>query len=164
MNMEPMEIPAKVVNGMRITVGALVVGIVSFAVIVIGLRTQIPAFAPEMTIIAYIGVAMLTLMVGLQFVVLPMTDASARKRIDPQSNDVAPWLAAWGGRTITGCALLEGAAFMCLIGALLDGQPLGLIGGLAGAALMIVFHWPTVNKLREYAERQRERATMERNG
>jgi hypothetical protein len=90
MNMEPMEITAQVITRMRITVGALVMGIISLAVIIIGVEMQMPAMAPDMTFIDYMGVAMLVLAVGMQFVLLPVVDASARKRIDLNRNDVAP--------------------------------------------------------------------------
>ena len=59
-----------------------------------------------------------------------------------QAGDQGRVFQAWMGATLVGCAGLEGAALLCLVGALLEGSSLGLVAG-GGVALLLAFQIPT---------------------
>lgn len=160
--MDPVEISPNVVTQNRITVFALVMGLIIFAITVVVVQVQVGAIAAALPYITYAGAAMLLLMTSLQFIVLPMVDAAARKQLAPPEIELQPWLAQYSTRTIMGCALLESAAFLALIGAMLDGRSIGVVLGLLGSGVMLALHWPTEFRIRNHIERQRELAINER--
>ena len=150
--------PAEMVNGqlrtLKIIVLALALGVLTFIAVVLIQRQGGAAPAAQISdMITMMGYVMLAMSIVLQPVILPLIDAQIRR----QSNQAEPskWLiSAYAARTITGCALIEGASFMCIVGAMMDGQPWGLLAGGLGAAAMIGLHFPSVAKFEAYAERQ----------
>jgi hypothetical protein len=163
MNTDDRNLPAAV-STLRIIVLALAGGVLIFAGVVLFLRSQGRPGDPNMQLITWLGIGLLVSNLAMAAVLLPMIDASNRRRLAAGPNAPAAWVGLYVTRTIIGCALVEGAAFMCLVGALLDGQPWGLLAGAAGAALMLGLYWPTEDRAREFVERQRELAAGERMG
>ncbi|MFL5329565.1 MAG: hypothetical protein ACJ8C4_11680 [Gemmataceae bacterium] len=155
MNIEP----AVFIRTMRVVIFALTMGIVTFIGIVVVMQTQGRANAggPQSEMITYAGLAALAGAILLQPLVLGAMDKVQANKIDRQSQDLAPWYAAYQTRAIVGAALIEGASFLCLVGAMLDGRPLGIIGGAVGAIALVALHLPSEMKLAAYIERQRGR-------
>jgi hypothetical protein len=154
--MERQQIPGQTIGGLKIVVAALMMGIVIFVVVVAIVKAQnLAAMPPGMEIVVYIGLGMLVIAVVLQFIVLSAVDAATLRQVDSPERDDRLLMSAYCTRTIVGCALIEGAAFMCVMGAMLDGRPIGLIAGSAAAAVMGILHWPTDAKWNEFAERHR---------
>jgi hypothetical protein len=65
--------------------------------------------------------------------------------------DVLPLSGVYQTRLIIGCAMIEGAAFFCLIAYLLERRPLSLI--VAGVLLLLLISQiPTVSKVESWVE------------
>jgi divalent metal cation (Fe/Co/Zn/Cd) transporter len=154
MNTEPDEIMARHARLLQILVGSLAAGIFLFAGVVAFVLQGLITPQPELEVVTYVGFAMLAGALAGQSI-LSQFDHAARERIAAAEAKPEPWIAAFEQRTIIGCLLIEGAAFLCLIGAMLSGQPWGILAAVAGAVIMIGLHWPTANRIREYVHRQR---------
>lgn len=156
MNTEFTDVDLKPLIALRIVVGALALGVLTFIGIAIAMSAggQVPV-APNSEMIYYLGLAALVSALGLQPAILGAMDAAARKRINSNQSSLQPWLQAFSLRTILGCALIEGASFLCIIGSLLGGEPWGLIAGALGAAAMLGLHFPTTGRFAAYLEKQR---------
>lgn len=141
---------------LRIVVLSLVIGLVMFAAIA-GYMVHAELIQTiGTTIISYLAAALLFIMFFLQLVFFNAMESSARHRLDPQS--IRPWLDLYHTRTIIGCAMFEGPAFLGLCGYILERQPLGLfVAGFAGL-LMLALNFPTETRLREYIQRQQSLA------
>jgi branched-subunit amino acid transport protein len=153
MNMEP----AVFIRTMRIVIFALTMGIVTFIGIVVWMQTQGRANVggAQSEMIAYAGLAALAGAILLQPVILGAMDKVQASKIDAKSQYMMPWYTAYQTRAIVGSALIEGASFLCLVGSMLDGRPLGILGGVVGAAAILALHFPSEMKLATYIERQR---------
>jgi hypothetical protein len=153
-------------RGTRITIGALAAGALLFAVVDIVLWSQgrVPT-VPGMEVISYLAAGYAALMLVGRSVVMRAASAVARKRLlalpEVTTQKV---LEVYGGRTITGAAFLEGAAFFFLMAFLIDGQWWTLAGGLAFAALLAVLHFPTRERVDAWADEQRQALEQEKLG
>lgn len=155
MNTDSQEILQPKVRLIAIIVASLIFGILIYAgVVLFVLRDLVPP-QPSFEIITYLALGMLLVAIALQFQ-LEFVDRPIREQLRNETR-LGRWADAYMGRTIIGCAILEGAGFMCLMGATLDGQPWGLIAGLASAAFMGVWYWPSAAKIQEYIERQKQK-------
>lgn len=112
--------------------------------------------------VAYVGIGTLVLSILVQPLLMRAIAASGRRRLDPSDPMLAPWLDLFAVKTIIGCALLEGGAFLCCIGALLHGEPLALAGAALGALAILALHFPSETKAENFISEQRELAISER--
>jgi hypothetical protein len=156
MNTEPAELVRRHLMNMRIVVAALATGVLGFVALVIMQRANgvKPLGDGNVDVTAYIGYAALAIMIGLQPIILGIIESVQRKKISSGDNS-AQLLALFQARTVIGCALIEGASFMCVMASMLDGQPWGLIAGGLGAAAMLGLHFPTLARYEAFAERLR---------
>lgn len=148
---------AQQLRALQITVGTLAAGSMAFAVIAIvvhsqGVQIAIAAF-PLLSIIAVVQAVAL---VSVRPLVLSAMLRSARQNLgdgDPASDE--QWMRIFSSMTITGAALLEGAAFMFFIAYMLEGEWWTLAGGVAMVALIVGWHFPTEAKATAWIEQQR---------
>ena len=158
----------KVARTLQIIVGALAGGVLMFLAVVIYLVSQNPPVAaPESPIITYAAYG-LAVLAGIASLVVPnLISNQARQSLitggpsnwglvknlpnAAELGDVAPLAAILQTQTITGAALLQGAAFMACVAYMVEHQRLVLI--VAGVLLlMIARKFPTVSSLESSIE------------
>ena len=151
---------------MRIIIGALLMGILTFAVVAAITRAQgnMPPLRGE-PIVSYVAAGQGVIILLLQAIV-PAAIATGMRKSLPAEPEVTPerWLAVYQTRMIVGAALLEGAAFTFLIAYLIEGRPWTLAGGLVCAALLAVLYFPTRERVERWVAAQREALQQERLG
>jgi hypothetical protein len=159
----------KCVTVMQIIVGALAAGAVTFAVVVLILRSQQQADGPRDSslLLSYIGILGAASAIAAWIIVPRLIVARARQELSegktptladdrgPALTDgarhIQPLVAMHQTRLIVGCALLEGAAFLNVLAYMLEGQLMNLVAaGLL--VLMIVGQIPTVGRLTSWIE------------
>src|SRR4051812_20191570 len=155
MKTEPDNLLERKLRSLQIVVSALSMGVVVFITVLLYQRQmgQVPAPLAQGPMITYIGIPMLLGSIALQVVILPALEARVSKKPVPQSQQLQVWVAAFMLRTIVGCALIEGPAFICAVGARLDGLPWGIIAAGVGVACMLGLHFPTKGRFQAFVER-----------
>jgi hypothetical protein len=152
---------------MRIVHGALCLGVVIFAVVVVLARMDVVPLGgaaqllpPAVPLVSYIGVAFAGIIFAV-FLILPgILESAWRKQVGrPGSDGGAPdqWWALYQTRLIMRSALLEGAAFFQLIAYLIEGQPWSLGVGL-GLLVVLLTQFPTRGGVEWWVESQRDLA------
>ena len=172
----------------QIIVAALVMGVVSFLVIVLLFVPRSimlapvpaaagPAGAPMpaplpagLPIITYIALAMGISVLVLSFVVPNLIVSRARSQMakgtapkigKAQEEDGAAFLPTYQTQLIVGAALLEGGAFFAAIAYMLERSPLALLA--AGVLLgLLVTRVPTIERVRGWIEKQLDLLLQER--
>jgi hypothetical protein len=172
----------------QIIVGALVMGVVSFLVIVLLFVPRSimlapvpaaagPAGAPMpaplpagLPIITYIALAMGISVLVLSFVVPNLIVSRARSQMakgtapkigKAEADDGAAFLPIYQTQLIIGAALLEGGAFFAAIAYMLERSPLALLA--AGVLLgLLVTRVPTIERVRGWIEKQLDLLLQER--
>jgi hypothetical protein len=160
MDIENSPLIAQRVIQLRTIVVALIMGVVSFAAIAVYMVNAELIQPIGTKIITYVAAGLLLVMIMTQIVLNMMMEKSARQRLNPES--IKPWLDLYQSRTIIGCALLEGPAFLALCGYMLEREPLGLIVAGVAVLVMIVTMFPTESRIRDFVERHREMAIQAR--
>lgn len=146
MNMHDENLIRRTIGPVRLVVVALAAGLVGFAGVVAAMRASGIEGDGELQFVTWIGLGLLAAHLAAAPLILGALDRNVN----------GAWPDAYVRRTVVGCALTEGPALLCLLGSLLDGQPLGLVAGLCGAAVMLVLYFPTVERVRSFAERRQE--------
>lgn len=132
------------VRAMQAIVGALVSGIVMFALLVLVLEMREPTGGMILSLIA-LALGLICLMLG---VVIPQTIGVGGS---------VSGVGIYQTRLIISCGLLEGAAFLNLVAYWLELQ-LFSIGFAALMLLFILWQFPTVDRVLEWLNRQEELA------
>ena len=141
---------------MRIIIGALVMGVLTFSAVAVVVRAQGNMRPPPaVPVISYVAAGQGVLMLVLQAIVPAAIVAGGRKAIPPGAGTDG-WLGLYMTRMIVGAALLEGAAFTFLMGYMVEGPPWALAGGVAFAALILILYYPTLDRIERWAEAQRD--------
>jgi hypothetical protein len=146
MNMRDDKLIRWTAGTLRLVVGALAAGLIGFAGVVATVQALGLEGDVDLRFVTWIGLGSMAVHVAVTPLIAGALDRTFK----------GLWMAAYIQRTVVACALMEGSALICLVGSLLDGQPLGLVAGLCGAALMVVLYWPTKERIRSFAERSRE--------
>jgi hypothetical protein len=150
---------------MQIIAGALAAGVVIFLAIVLFLTSQRAVGPAGDSFLTYIAAAY-SLAAIMAWAIVPsviggrmrqsIVDRNASQWTMKLANaaelgDALPLTSVYQTRLIVGCALLEGAAFFCLVAYLLEQQPMGLI--IAGVLLLLLLSQvPTVPRLESWVE------------
>jgi hypothetical protein len=154
---------------MQIIVAALAAGVVTFAVVVLVLRSQQEANAPQdnSLLLSYIGILVSASAIAAWMIIprllvsrtrqaisegkTPMLDDYHEPALTEGAQQIQPLVAMHQTRLIVGCALLEGAAFLNLLAYMLEGQLMNLVAaGLL--VLIIVTQIPTFGRLTSWIE------------
>lgn len=147
---EELRIPLRT---MQIIVGVLALGVLNFLAVVLfitGTSQDQPKTEP---FLSYIGAAGAALVIVVSMLVPRLMGASARRSFsaEAKSTSVRPLASAYQTLLIIRCALLEGAAFFCLVAHLLERQPIALVA--AGVLLLVlVANFPTASRLEAWVE------------
>ena len=160
------------IRTMQIIIGALVGGVLSFAVIAFVVRSSMTETAGTriisiMAIVVALVCAVATLIVpksiaaqSIQKLALsrPKEDMESSAARQPSfSGGMLDWLAIYQTRMLVHAALLEGAAFFLLIAYLVEGMILDpLVAAFYLAALATLF--PTRKKIERWIEEQKQGA------
>jgi hypothetical protein len=172
----------------QIIVAALVMGVVSFLVVVLLFVPKSMMLAPVLAeagpagaaapapppaglpIISYIALAMAVSVLVLSFVVPKLIVSNARSQIakgtapktgKAEEAEAAEFLPVYQTQLIIGAALLEGGAFFAAIAYMLERSPLALVA--AGVLLgLLVTRFPTTERVRAWIEKQLELLQQQR--
>jgi hypothetical protein len=166
---EQREYLSKCVLVMQIIVGSLAAGAVTFAVVVLVLRSQQQLNVPhdDSLLLSYIGILGAASAIAAWMIVPRLIVARARQEISEGktttladdrgpsltegAKQIQPLVAMHQTRLIVGCALLEGAAFLNVVAYMLEGQLMNLVA-VALLVLMIVVQIPTAGGLTSWIE------------
>ena len=150
---------------MRVIHLALVAGCLSFAAIVIYLRSQPGAAVAELPVLSFAGIALATMTAMAAVVVPGMLAANARRELAPgdvSAPETDPrWWNLYQTRLIIVAALLEGTVFFQLVAFLVEGMPWNLgLGAVFLVGLALLF--PTRERVERWIRAQHEMAEQER--
>lgn len=162
---------AGVVRTSQIIVAALVMGVVTFAVVVVFFISRGPAAKGNLLTLLAIVFAGAALVLG--FVIPQLITAANRRRIaagtwqsSPNQghvpdSDAGRLAMSYPAKLIVGAALFEGGSFFALVAYMLEGQPLSL-GVAAVLLLCLLAHFPTLGRVEAWIEEQLRRVEDER--
>lgn len=167
---------ARVTKTMQIIVGALAAGIVSFFVIVLAITTSNPPKPPDTPMLSYMAVvAAAVACVAAMFIpgiVLRSqrqailnrrpaleTDRRGGQPVSEAERNLMPYVHGCQTALIIRSAILEGAAFFCLIAYMQEGLNWGVICAFV-LLLIILAGMPTRSRVEETIERE-QRAVEE---
>jgi hypothetical protein len=154
-------------RALRIVIVAQMAGSLFFAGIDIVLWAQgmVPFVPNNVPMVSYVAVGFAIVILSARFVLMRVTDAAARKQLLAAPKVTTKQVVdRYGGRMMTGAALLNGGAFFFLIAYLLEGQPWTLAGGLAFALLIGLVHFPTRQRVEDWVAATRAAVEQERLG
>lgn len=157
MNTADEELRAKTLRESRLIVGSLVMGVFMLAIAAVVVPKVTEIRDRDLEFVTWMGLGLIPVSMVASAVMVPLAEASGR-RYAAQTQRAKAWYEIFQQRTIVGCALMEAAAFLCLIGAMMTGNIWGFVGGLGCAALMILLYFPTDERVRIFVARQREMA------
>jgi hypothetical protein len=142
---EPDGLPAPILRRLQFVVGALVMGVVSFAVVVMAIRMGGPPFnAPDVPVVSFMAVGFAAMMLVARAALVPAVAKAGRKKLLTMSPvTIKQLMEQYTARRIIGSTLLEGSAFFLLVTYLIEGRPWTLGGGLVMAGLLAVLQFPT---------------------
>jgi len=141
---------------LRIIVLSLVIGVICFAATAIHMVNAELIQPLGTKVITYMAAGLLLLMIVTQIALFNFIEKSARQRLDTKA--IKPWLDVYQTRTILGCGMLEGPAFLALCGYMLEHEKLGLIVAGVAVLVMIVTMFPTESRIVAFVNRQRDLA------
>ena len=169
----------------QIIVGALIMGVVMFLVMVVLVIPRFDGGAPvkaevagaadvgpatALPIITYVALAMGASVLVLSFLIPQVSVSQARRQIAKGTapkpgrtaeEDTASLLPIYQTQLIIGAALLEGGAFFATVAYMLERRPMALAA--AGVLLgVLVTRFPTIDRLRGWMDRQTEIPLEER--
>lgn len=162
-----------VLRTMQIIVGALALGIINFLLVVVFvIRPQDQAPHAGQPILTYMSVCASAAAVVASFIV-PMVLAGSMRKSLPDSSAVSNATGATGDANILPlvqvyqtlliikCAILEGAAFFCLIAHMIERQVITL--AVAGVLLLVLLaQFPTRSRAETWVESELELAELRR--
>lgn len=146
---------------------SLAAGVIFFAAVVLSLTGQKPpAGAPQVPILSYAAVAIALVAMVMRLIVPGMLAARTRSAVvqrdtarvpqptlanTAELGDIAPLMGVFQTKVIVGTALLEGAAFFCLVAYLIERQPSSLV--VAGVLFcLLIGQIPTVGRTMTWIE------------
>jgi hypothetical protein len=162
------EYVARVTATLQIIVAALAFGVLTFAgiALLVAVDAAGAAGGPAQPLLTYIAAGAALVALVLSWIVPGLIAGSGRQAIaasepistatpmrdQPAANelgDVAPLLAAYQTRQIVRAAILEGAAFFCLISYIIEKQSLSLVA--AGImVLLLLGQFPTRSRVEDW--------------
>jgi hypothetical protein len=150
---------------MQIIVGALAGGVLSFFCVVLVLGQQQPGPPPDEPMLTYMSIVTAFVAIAVAMIFPGVVIRNQRQSIQagkskpPEAaRELGPLVAGYQTALIIRSAILEGAAFFCLVAYMLERQTLSLFG----AGMLLVFllgGFPTRSKLEDVIEN--ERTTIE---
>jgi hypothetical protein len=172
-------VPLSQVRTLQVIVGAMIMGCVVFAVVavVVGTMAGKPADRPLLT---YVAVALAAILIVTRSVVLKAIAALGRRQIlqhktgtasggasensttsEELDFETAQLMQSRTSQTITGAAMLEGAAFFSLVTYIVEHSPISLAVVLVLLAFLVV-RFPTESRTTAWLEDQQRRLQEER--
>jgi len=166
---------ARATRTMQIIVGALAVGVVVFSLVVLAIASRQAGPPPDEPLLTYMSLvmALVALVVATLFpgvvkrsqrqAILageptPQVGSIGGRPLPEAEPELGPLVAGFRSALIIRSAILEGAAFFCLISYLLERQTLSLVG--AGVLLLFLLGgYPTQSNVEDAMAN--ERATIE---
>jgi hypothetical protein len=158
---------------MRIIVLALALGVLSFLVIAVVVRTQNPQMQASRTgFLTYGALGIAALLVLLQAVVPALLANQLRRQLaagkwpppgaaSTPADDFGKLCALYQTRLLLGAAMLEGGAFLLLIAYFMDGDVVALVGGGVMLALLLA-KFPLRSAVEGWLADQQEMLRQER--
>jgi hypothetical protein len=151
---------------MRIVLGALCVGVLTAAAVLIWLRQVAPPPQPEFPVLSFVALGFAAFMAVFSAALPVFLQAAWRRQLRRQAGPPATgpedaWWARYQTRLILQAAPLEGAAFLQLIAYHQEGLPVSLAvaGGLLLCLLML---FPTRDGVERWVATQRDLAQQGR--
>lgn len=162
---------ARATRTMQIIVGSLATGVVMFGAVTLVLATQQPKPVPDTPLLTYMSIVAAPVAILIAFMFPSVLVRSQRRAIlagKPTLNvgsiggeplpeaeqNLGPYLAGYQTALIVRSAILEGAAFFCLIAFMLEGQTVSLVA--VGVLLLLLLSGvPTRSRVEEAIERER---------
>lgn len=154
---------------MQIIAFALICGVMGFFGIATWMQATNPPPPPPQPILTYVGFAAAAIMLVAHLIVPEIVASVGLKRIGQEKRAVAspspypplpgvtgPLVALYQTRLIVRFAMLEGAAFFCLIAYQIEGQwPILALVGVLVLAMLVRF--PIISGVQAWIEQQQER-------
>jgi hypothetical protein len=172
---EEREFLGRATTTVQIIVGALAAGVVAFAIVALAIAPRQAAPPAAQSLLTYMSLAMAIVAVIAAMVVPRIVVRNQRQAIlggtptlragsiggpplPEAEHEFGPLVAGYQTALIVRSAILEGAAFFCLISYVIEGQALSLIG--AGVLLLFLLSgFPTESRIEDAI--QNERATIQ---
>mgnify|MGYP001260938337 FL=1 len=156
---------ARAAQTMQMIVGALAGGVLSFLGVVLVLGQQQPGPPPDQPMLTYMSIVATFVAIVMAMIIPGVVIRNQRQAIlagkpkPPEAaRELGPLVAGYQTAIIIRRALVEGAAFFCLVAYMLERQSLSLVG--AGVLLVFLLGgFPTRSKLEDAIEN--ERTTIE---
>ncbi len=150
--------PRQLVRTMQIICGALMMGVLSFAFVVVMIRFGKAGRPPaDFPMMAYMAAGMAAIMIITKLVITPLIVSAGLKQIASlRPLEALTKLDLYGvyqTRMIVGCALLEGAAFFNLISVITEGQ-VWTFGVVALLLALMAASFPTYERVDAWADEQ----------
>lgn len=157
---------ARAVRPMQVIVGALATGVTAFLAVVLVVANNGPPGEPFVTyvalafaVVAFVGWLVVPNVVTSQarraIAEGRMPWFAVRTAVPPNVGVVGQLAALFQTRLIIGSAILEGAAFLNLVAAMIEGHTLGLVVAV-GLVLLLVSQFPTRERLEVWVSHELE--------
>jgi hypothetical protein len=141
---------------MRIIVGALLMGLATFAGVAVFLNSNSPTPPPQEgpPLLTYLALGVVAVCGTLSFVLPTLLGPNLVKQavLQQGGDPSSALLMAYQTLLIISCALCEGPGFLCLIAYIVEKQPLALLGA-AAAGVLIALRFPTLDGVRLFINR-----------
>jgi branched-subunit amino acid transport protein len=162
---------ARATLAMQIIVGSLASGVVMFSAVALFLATQQPKPAPDVPLLSYMSIAAAPAAILAALTIPGLIMRSQRQAIvagrptlkagsiggipfAEAEQSLGPFMGGFQTALIVRSAILEGAAFFCLMAFMLEGQTASLVA--AGVLLLIILSgMPTRSRVEETIQLQR---------
>lgn len=159
------------VRSMQIIVGALALGIINFLLIVVFvIRPQALGGPAGETLLTYLSLGVAAVAVAASFIVPMVLGGSMRNSLPDSSTasntaaakgdaNILPLVQVYQTLLIIKCAILEGAAFFCLIAHMIERQTITL--AIAGVLLLVLLaQFPLRSRVEAWIESELEMAEL----
>jgi hypothetical protein len=148
---------ATLVRTMQIIVGALILGVANFAAIVVFMSRPGQAPPANDRLLTYLSAGCAVVSVLASFIVPRLMAGPVRKSMasaeKPDNASVRPLAQVFQTLLIVRCAILEGAAFFCLVAFMLEHDMIALAAaGLV--TLLLAAQFPTASRLEAWIENE----------
>jgi hypothetical protein len=151
---------------MRIVLGALCVGVVSMAAVMVWQRQAAPLPPPELPVVTFVALGFAAFMAVFSVAIPLFLQAAWRRQLrrqegppptgaTPALSSEEAWWARYQSRLILQAALLEGPAFFQLIAYRVEGLPVSL-GVAAGLLICLLMLFPTRAGVERWVAAQRD--------
>jgi hypothetical protein len=144
-----------IVRTMQIIVGALVLGVTNFLAVVIVVPLDRQNGPQNQFLLTYLAVGSAAIAI-VAYVLAPSILTGALRQAfiaDPQAAEVRPIAQIYQTLLIIRCAILEGAAFFCLVSYMLERQPITL-AATSVLVLVLLAQFPTLSRESAWIENE----------